>query len=84
MSMCDGYLTPQLKEELSTPVDLIWGVQDPWEPIAEALRWAQTLHCIQSLSVITHAGHCPHDEAPDQVNPVLQRLINKKSIQQAT
>jgi pimeloyl-ACP methyl ester carboxylesterase len=34
--------------------------------------------------VIQNAGHCPHDEAPDQVNPVLQMLINKKSIQQAT
>ena len=84
INLFDDYLAPQLMEELELPVDLIWGEQDPWEPIAEAKRWAQTLHCIQSLSVITHAGHCPHDEAPDQVNPVLQRLINKKSIQQAT
>jgi len=84
INLFDDYLAPQLMEELSTPVDLIWGEQDPWEPIAEAKRWAQTLHCIQSLSVITHAGHCPHDEAPDQVNPVLQRLIVARSTQQAT
>ena len=78
------YLAPRLMAEMSTPVDLIWGEQDPWEPITEAKRWAQTLQCIQSLSVITNAGHCPHDEAPDQVNPVLQRLINARSTQQAT
>ena len=70
-------------EELSIPVDLIWGELDPWEPIAEAKRWAQTLNCVRSLSVVPNAGHCPHDEAPDQVNPVLQRLIKTRSNQQA-
>ena len=48
-------------------VDLIWGERDPWEPIAEAKRWAQTLGCIRSLGVIPNAGHCPHDEAPEAV-----------------
>ena len=71
-------------EELKLPVDLIWGERDPWEPIAEAERWAMTLNCVQSLSVVQNAGHCPHDEAPEQVNPLLQMLINKKSVQQAT
>ena len=70
-------------EELKLPVDLIWGERDPWEPIKEAKHWQQTLNCVQSLSVITNAGHCPHDEAPNQVNQVLQRLINAKSSQQA-
>ena len=51
---------------LTVPVDLIWGEQDPWEPIAEARRWAKTLSCIRSLEVIPDAGHCPHDEAPEQ------------------
>ena len=71
-------------EELLIPVDLIWGEHDPWEPIAEAKRWAQTLNCIQSLYVVPNAGHCPHDEAPDQVNPVLQKLIKRTATQQAT
>jgi len=84
INLFDDYLAPQLMEELELPVDLIWGEQDPWEPIAEAKRWAQTLNCIQSLSVIHNAGHCPHDEAPNQVNPVLERLIKSKSAQQAT
>jgi len=84
INLFDDYLAPQLMEELKLPVDLIWGEQDPWEPIAEAKRWAQMLHCVQSLSVINNAGHCPHDEAPDQVNLVLQRLVNANSTQQAT
>ena len=84
INLFDDYLAPQLMEELTVPVDLIWGEKDPWEPIAEARRWAQTLNCIRSLEVIPGAGHCPHDEAPDQVNPVLQRLIKSEAAQQAT
>ena len=84
INLFDDYLAPQLMEELSIPVDLIWGEQDPWEPIAEAKRWEETLNCVQSLSVIPNAGHCPHDEAPDQVNLVLQRLIKAMTTQQAT
>ena len=84
INLFDDHLAPQLMEELNVPVHLIWGAKDPWEPIAEARRWAQTIECIKSLEVIPGAGHCPHDEAPDQVNPVLQRLINAASTQQAT
>ena len=84
INLFDDYLAPQLMENLAVPVDLIWGERDPWEPIEEAKCWKETLDCVQSLSVIPGAGHCPHDEAPDQVNPVLQRLINARTIQQAT
>ncbi|MCB4421426.1 alpha/beta fold hydrolase [Synechococcus sp. HB1133] len=84
INLFDDYLAPQLMEKLTVPVDLIWGEQDPWEPIAEAKCWAQALSCIRSLEIISGAGHCPHDEAPDQVNPVLQRLIMSALDQQAT
>ena len=84
INLFDDHLAPNLMEELSLPVDLIWGEKDPWEPIAEAERWVQTQKCIQSLTVIHNAGHCPHDEAPEQVNPVLQRLIKATPTQQAT
>ena len=43
INLFDDYLAPQLMEELKLPVDLIWGEQDPWEPVAEAERWAQTV-----------------------------------------
>ena len=71
-------------EELSLPVDLIWGAQDPWEPITEAEHWAQTQNCVQSLSVIDNAGHCPHDEAPDQVNRMLLKLVRSEPRQTQT
>ena len=84
INLFNDYLAPQLMENMSISVDLIWGERDPWEPIEEAKRWEQTLNCVQSISVIPNAGHCPHDEAPDQVNTVLVRLIKARSTQQAT
>ena len=84
INLFDDYLAPQLMAELSTPVDLIWGEKDPWEPIAEARCWRNSINCVRSLNVIPNAGHCPHDEAPDQVNRVLQRLISSQRAQQAT
>ena len=84
INLFDDYLAPQLMAELSAPVDLIWGERDPWEPLPEARNWQKNISCVRSLSVISNAGHCPHDEAPDQVNPVLQRLITPGPAQQAT
>ncbi|MEB3353637.1 MAG: alpha/beta hydrolase, partial [Cyanobacteriota bacterium] len=57
------------------PVRLLWGGADPWEDPQEARRWAQSFTCIQELVVLPGIGHCPHDEAPEQVNPILRRWI---------
>ena len=79
INLFDDYLAPQLMEELKLPVDLIWGERDPWEPIAEAARWSRTLSCVQSLSVIPKAGHCPHDEAPETFNRALIGWLKQQS-----
>ena len=80
INLFDDYLAPQLMEGLTIPVDLIWGEQDPWEPIAEARRWANTLSCIRSFEIIPNAGHCPHDEAPEPVNAAICRLIKAAAL----
>ena len=79
INLFDDHLAPQLMAEMSTPVDLIWGEQDPWEPIVEAKRWAQTIECIRSLEVIRCAGHCPHDETPEPVNAALRRILQQRA-----
>ena len=85
INLFDDYLAPQLMENLTIPVDLIWGEQDPWEPIDEARRWSDSIGCVRSLSVINEAGHCPHDEAPDPVNrALLQALRPLLPAQEAT
>ena len=81
INLFDDHLGPDLMQELTLPVHLIWGERDPWEPLAEAERWSNSLSCVQSLAVIPGAGHCPHDEEPQEVNRVLlERLASIQSI----
>jgi len=75
INLFDDYLAPQLMEELSNPVDLIWGEQDPWEPIEEAQNWFHSIPCIRSIHVIEGAGHCPHDENPSKTNKIIMNII---------
>jgi hypothetical protein len=37
----------------------------------KARRWAAERACVRELRVIEGVGHCPHDEAPERVNPIL-------------
>ena len=79
INLFDDYLAPLLLKELSIPVHMIWGEADPWEPVHEAKEWKQKYDCIQSLMVIPHAGHCPHDESPKEVNKQLLLIINQQA-----
>ncbi|MFL0781282.1 MAG: alpha/beta fold hydrolase [Prochlorococcus sp.] len=75
INLFDDHLAPDLMQSLQVPVDLIWGEKDPWESLEEANHWAASFNCIRSLNVIPDAGHCPHDEAPQEVNAVLLRIL---------
>jgi pimeloyl-ACP methyl ester carboxylesterase len=84
VNLFNDHLAPQLLEELSRssdagekpiPVRLIWGEADPWENPGEARRWAVRYSCIEELVMLPGVGHCPHDEAPELVNPLLRRWL---------
>jgi pimeloyl-ACP methyl ester carboxylesterase len=76
INLFDDRLAPDLLAEMQIPVRMLWGARDPWEPLQEAQRWASTYpDTIRELVVLDGLGHCPHDEAPEQVNPVLQRWV---------
>ena len=80
INLFDDHLAPDLMNNLSAPVHLIWGEKDPWEPLAEAQRWANSLSCVQSITVIPGAGHCPHDEMHIDTNKELINIIKYKYI----
>ena len=75
INLFDDYLAPQLMQNLSIPVDLIWGERDPWEPLPKAQRWCDSINCVRTLTVISEAGHCPHDEAPGATNEALLKTL---------
>ena len=77
INLFDDYLAPHLLNQMNNPVHLIWGEKDPWEPVEEAEKWYRTFKCIKSLDIIPNAGHCPHDEMPEKVNPILRKIIQE-------
>ena len=76
INLFDDYLAPQLMANLSIPIDLIWGENDPWEPLSEAQNWHTTIDCIRSLTVIPNSGHCPHDESPEVTNIAIIKCLS--------
>ena len=77
INLFDDYLAPDLLKHLDNSVHLIWGEKDPWEPVNEAQKWFETFECIKSLDIIQEAGHCPHDEMPTKVNPIIEKIIQE-------
>ena len=77
VNLFNDHLAPELLAQLQGPVRLLWGEEDPWESVAEAQEWQHNFPCIQELRVLPGLGHCPHDEAPEQVNPILIEWLQK-------
>ena len=63
-----GQPLDELFAELTAPLLLLWGIRDPWIN-AEGRRGTFQRHApAATTEVVLEAGHCPHDEVPDQVN----------------
>lgn len=69
-----GPLPEDLLEKLPCRALLLWGENDPWEPIDLGRKLAD-YPCVDRFVTIENAGHCPQDEAPEIVNPALQEWI---------
>ena len=77
VNLFSDYLAPELLADLAVPVRLLWGADDPWEDPQEAQRWANACPCIQEFQVLSGLGHCPQDEGPERVNPILLEWIGR-------
>ncbi len=65
-----------LLRQLSCPLLLLWGEADPWMNAKE--RGAKFRQYYPQLTEhYLRAGHCPHDEVPEQVNEILGKWILK-------
>ncbi|MEY2645268.1 MAG: hypothetical protein RLZZ611_1917 [Cyanobacteriota bacterium] len=74
INLFNDKLAPEILAELRTPVAMLWGERDPWEPLAIAESW-QRFGCVHSFETLPGLGHCPHDEDPEQVNAKLATLL---------
>lgn len=74
-----GQPLDELFAQLACPLLLLWGIRDPWIN-AVGRRAAFQRHAPAGTSeVVLEAGHCPHDEVPDQVNASLLDWIARLS-----
>jgi pimeloyl-ACP methyl ester carboxylesterase len=69
-----GPLPEDLLPQLTCPAIAIWGAADPWEAIALG-RELMNVPTIGEFIELPAVGHCPQDEAPELVNPILEKWI---------
>ncbi|ACK65751.1 alpha/beta hydrolase fold protein [Rippkaea orientalis PCC 8801] len=72
-----GPLPEDLLPILPCPAILLWGTKDPWEPIELSREWAN-FEPVEQFIPLEGVGHCPQDEAPELVNPILRDWILSK------
>ncbi|HEY9660972.1 MAG TPA: alpha/beta hydrolase, partial [Allocoleopsis sp.] len=68
-----------LLEQMTCPLLMLWGSGDPWMNAQErGKRFRQ--HYPNLTEHYLQAGHCPHDEVPDQVNSLLRDWVLNLSV----
>jgi pimeloyl-ACP methyl ester carboxylesterase len=60
-----------LLETMTQPLYIIWGEKDPWigDPVVRGDRFTTHYPSVQQAYI--NAGHCPHDDAPAEVNRLI-------------
>lgn len=65
----------QLMPEISLPMLLLWGNQDPFTPLDGPVGKYFSVLAVEreniSLFALEGVGHCPHDDRPDLVHAKL-------------
>jgi len=70
-----GPSVKSLLPKLNIPLLLIWGAQDRMVPKSLANHFSQYNPNLQVIE-LENAGHCPHDECPEEVNQMILEWIN--------
>jgi pimeloyl-ACP methyl ester carboxylesterase len=70
-----GPLPEDLLPQLQCPAWVIWGQDDPWEPVELGRKFID-YPAVQALQELAGVGHCPQDEAPELVNPLVLEWIH--------
>ena len=71
------------RQQQLPPIWFLYGKDDPWTPSGrmEALIERPPVHKVIGLDGV---GHCPHDEAPDLVHPLLLDFLQQTTAAAAT
>ncbi|XP_019430627.1 PREDICTED: pheophytinase, chloroplastic [Lupinus angustifolius] len=78
-----GPLPEDLLPLVKCPVLIGWGDKDPWEPI-EMGRNYSNFDSVEDFIVLPNVGHCPQDEAPHLVNPLVESFVARHAKSSST
>ncbi|KAK7283633.1 hypothetical protein RIF29_13276 [Crotalaria pallida] len=78
-----GPLPEELLPLVKCPVLIAWGDKDPWEPIEIGRNYA-TFDSVEDFIVLPNVGHCPQDEAPHLVNPLVESFVARHAKSSST
>lgn len=56
-------------------VVLVAAAQDPWENVELGQKLFASRPCVTEFVRLPGIGHCPQDEAPEVVNPLVDRFV---------
>ncbi|CAM6104500.1 unnamed protein product [Calypogeia fissa] len=73
-----GPLPEELLPQVKCPVLIGWGDKDPWEKV-ELGRAYGNFSTVEDFIVLPNVGHCPQDEAPHLVNPMVVDFVRRHS-----
>ncbi|HEY9701270.1 MAG TPA: alpha/beta fold hydrolase [Allocoleopsis sp.] len=69
-----GEKVNELLEKLKSPLLMLWGEGDPWmNPTARGERFKKYYPTL--IEYYLKAGHCPHDEIPEEVNKLIKEFV---------
>ncbi|MEL7329854.1 MAG: alpha/beta fold hydrolase, partial [Cyanobacteria bacterium J06559_1] len=83
ISYSQGPIPEDLLPKLSCPALIVWGKEDPWEPVELARAYGE-YPAVEEFIELAGVGHCPQDEAPEVVNPILMDWVAQKVAQNAS
>ncbi|KAG9451396.1 hypothetical protein H6P81_011361 [Aristolochia fimbriata] len=73
-----GPLPEELIPQVKCPVIVAWGDKDPWEPIELGKAYGE-FDTVEEFVTLPNVGHCPQDEAPELVNPLVVNFVARHS-----
>lgn len=73
-----GPLPEEMLPDVKCPVLIGWGEKDPWERV-ELGRLYESFECVEDFIVLPNVGHCPQDEAPHLVNPLIEQFVHRNT-----
>lgn len=69
-----GEKVDNLLQQLTKPLLMLWGEKDPWmNPKERGAKFRQ--YYPELTEYYLQAGHCPHDEIPEEVNELIRSWV---------